>query len=135
MKICITCKISKDESKFHKNKKQKDGLQNECKDCCKVRDKKYYQQYGNKKYQDRAKQHYERNRTFITKYKKIFGKCIDCGITDWRVLQFDHIKNKKCQVSDMVNGSSLQNIKNEIRKCKMRCANCHQIKTHHSVMG
>ena len=62
----------------------------------------------------------------------MFGKCIDCKITDWRVLQFDHIKDKKHQVSDMVNGSSLQNIKKEIRKCVIRCANCHQIKTHHN---
>ena len=63
----------------------------------------------------------------------MFGKCVDCGIKDYRVLQFDHIKDKINNIPNMVaNASKLQNIKNEIKKCEFRCANCHQIKTHYS---
>ena len=132
MKKCITCKIEKTVSEFHKNKRQVDGLQNKCKECCKIRDKKYYLKYGSQKYVSRSSQNRKRNKEFIERYKKIFGKCVDCGIQDWRVLQFDHIKNKKYNVSEMVNGNSIKLIKEEIKKCVVRCANCHQIKTYHT---
>jgi hypothetical protein len=131
MKICVTCKVNKNDNEFHKNKNKKDGMQGECKECCKLRDKKYYQIYGNERYQERSKLLTKRNKEFVIRYKKIFGKCIDCGIKDWRVLQFDHIKNKSANIADMINGNSLLKIKNEIKKCVVRCANCHQIKTHH----
>ena len=42
-----------------------------------------------------------RNKEFVTRYKKIHGKCVDCGIEDWRVLQFDHQSNKKHNISDL----------------------------------
>ena len=131
MKKCITCKASKNKNEFHRNIRRKDGLQNECKECCKLRDKKYYQIYGNEKYQERSKLIFKRNKEFVIRYKKIFGKCVDCGIKDWRVLQFDHIKEKSANIADMIKGNSLLKIKNEIKKCVIRCANCHQIKTHH----
>ena len=64
----------------------------------------------------------------------MFGKCVDCGITDYRVLQYDHVTdNKVNDVGYMTNhGYGLETIKEEIRKCEFRCANCHQIKTHYS---
>ena len=73
----------------------------------------------------------KRNYAFLWRYLKIFGKCIDCGITDDRVLEFDHI------IGDKVSGvkrladnlASLDRIKIEIRKCEVRCCNCHRIKT------
>lgn len=130
MKKCITCGIDKKLNLFHKNKNKPDGLQSECKECCKIRDKKYYKKYGNKKYQKISKSHYKRKSEFISRYKKIFGKCVDCGIKDWRVLQFDHLKDKKDNIPNMKN-RSIKVIKEEIRKCVLRCANCHQIKTHH----
>lgn len=132
MKQCITCKQQKSLTEYHKNKRKSDGLQNECKECCKIRDRKYYKKYGSKAYVTRHKTYKKRNKLFIEKYKKIYGKCVDCGITDYRVLQFDHIKNKSANVSDLLDGSSLQVIKEEVRKCEMRCANCHQIKTHYT---
>jgi len=131
MKICTSCKESKSLDMFHKNKSKKDGLQNECKECCKLRDKKYYNKYGSSKYVENSKKNYERNKEFVRRYKQIFGKCIDCGIEDWRVLQFDHISNKKYNVADMIKSNSIYLIKQEIKKCVLRCANCHQIKTHY----
>lgn len=133
MKTCISCKESKSLDMFHKNKSKKDGLQNECKECCKLRDKKYYDKYGSSKYVENSKKNYERNKKFVRRYKQIFGKCIDCGIKDWRVLQFDHINSKKYNISDMIYSNSINLIKQEIKKCVLRCANCHQIKTHHYI--
>lgn len=72
-----------------------------------------------------------RNFAFIYRYLRRFGKCADCGIVDIRVLEFDHIKGKK--TSGIINLAdklaSIQKIKDEIRKCEIRCCNCHRIKT------
>ena len=69
-------------------------------------------------------------RDFISRVKS-FSRCVDCGQSDARVLDFDHVSGEKVgNVSDMVNGSySIEAIKEEIRKCEVRCSNCHRIKT------
>lgn len=75
-----------------------------------------------------------RNRYFIFRYLKLFGKCVDCGNNDWKVLEFDHLKDKVMNVSRMYsNHYSLNKIKSEIRKCELRCANCHKIKTRNQL--
>ena len=128
MKECPKCKQTKSLSLFHKNKNRKDGMQRICKDCCKERDQKFYIENKHKARKQNSKQ-YKRNKEFVTRWKKIFGRCIDCGITDYRVLEFDHIKDKSNNVSNLMTGRSIKIIKEEIRKCECRCANCHRIKT------
>lgn len=127
-KFCPKCKKKKELKEFHKNKAKQDGLQDTCKLCCKIRDKKSYK--GREKYyKTKSRDQYLRNKEFIQRYKKIFGKCVDCYISDWRVLDFDHVRGKKTyNVSDM-KGSSIAMIKKEIKKCVIRCSNCHRIKT------
>lgn len=133
MKSCSSCKIEKSLNDFNKNKSQKDGLQRICKICSKASDKKCYSKQGPLIRKIRNLEVINRNKKFILKYKKIFGKCVDCGVKDYRVLQFDHIKDKKHNISDMIyEGRKIQIIKEEIRKCEIRCANCHQIKTFYS---
>lgn len=78
----------------------------------------------------------QRNRIFIFKYLKLFGKCVDCGNNDWKVLEFDHIdpNTKSNNVSNFYsNHYSLKRIKEEIKKCELRCANCHKIKTRNQL--
>jgi hypothetical protein len=72
-----------------------------------------------------------RNLAFILRYLKMFGKCVDCGLTDDRVLEFDHIKGKKVKGVIRLAGTltAITKIKDEIRKCELRCCNCHRIKT------
>lgn len=96
--------------------------------------KKHYQKHK-KAYIEKAKQ-YNRNqrkwgREFARRVKKMLG-CVDCGIKNPIVLEFDHVKgNKINNIADMVNQSyGLSTIKEEMRKCEVRCANCHRIKTH-----
>jgi hypothetical protein len=133
MKTCPTCNISKSETDFNKNKSCKDGLQRQCRICSQKADKKCYTKQGPATRNVRNQAIYNRNKEFVLRYKKIFGKCVDCGITDYRVLQFDHLRDKKHHIGNMVGSAfSLSNIKDEIRKCVFRCANCHQIKTHYS---
>jgi hypothetical protein len=57
--------------------------------------------------------------------------CRDCGNKDYRVLDFDHVRGKKeGNVGRMIKeGASFFKIREEVRKCEVRCANCHRIKT------
>lgn len=58
--------------------------------------------------------------------------CVDCGNSDIRVLEFDHVRRtKKENIANMLQREVAWNtILKEISKCDVRCANCHRIKHH-----
>lgn len=59
--------------------------------------------------------------------------CVDCGISDMRVLEFDHRDGveKVAAVSVLARaGYPLSRVVREVAKCDVRCANCHRIRTH-----
>ena len=68
-----------------------------------------------------------RNRRFVDAYKNAMG-CVDCGERDPIVLDFDHRRGqKRLRVSSMrAQGWPLVTIVEEIKKCEVRCANCHR---------
>lgn len=72
----------------------------------------------------------ERNRNFVTEYLKTHP-CVDCGNSDIRVLEFDHINGvKEENISHAVrNAWSIKRLMFEISKCEVRCCNCHRIAT------
>jgi 5-methylcytosine-specific restriction endonuclease McrA len=56
--------------------------------------------------------------------------CVDCGETNPRLLEFDHVRDKSYEISYLVRmGASKKQIAAEIEKCEVRCANCHRRKT------
>lgn len=56
--------------------------------------------------------------------------CVDCGKMDLRVLDFDHMRDKRIEVGALVrNGASWRVVLTEIEKCEVRCANCHRRRT------
>lgn len=56
--------------------------------------------------------------------------CVDCGETDPRVLDFDHINTKRHNISTLLRKEySWETILKEAANCEVRCANCHRIKT------
>ncbi len=78
-----------------------------------------------------------RRRSAATKreYKRRIGEhlranpCVDCGESDVRVLDFDHLVgcDKRADIAAMVNaGGRWSDIELEIAKCAVRCANCHR---------
>jgi hypothetical protein len=70
------------------------------------------------------KKNRHRNKNFVFKYLSEHP-CKDCGESDPLVLEFDHIKGKKrCSPFGMAS-QSLEAIIKEIKKCIVRCANCH----------
>ncbi len=132
-KYCGTCKKDKDVEEFSKNKSKADGLNTICKICSKKNSKKYYKKHGEKM----RKQIFKRKKVRITnnriKILEYFSThpCIDCNENDPVVLEFDHVRGKKKgNVGELVaNGYSWEVIENEIKKCDVRCANCHRRKT------
>lgn len=60
-------------------------------------------------------------------------KCVDCGIVDPVVFEFDHKNHKEKfkSISRMLSGHySWKSVMKEINKCEIRCANCHRRKTY-----
>ena len=62
--------------------------------------------------------------------------CMDCGgIFPSYVMDFDHIdpSKKKLGIAQINYFSSLEELKEEIKKCELVCANCHRIRTYEHV--
>jgi len=76
------------------------------------------------------KRNAEKNRAFVRRVKEFLG-CKLCGYKkSYHALQFDHIvpADKFLEISKMY-GYSRKKLKNEIRKTRVLCANCHAIHT------
>lgn len=133
MKKCSICKTEKEPVEYNKNKCKKDGLSTVCRDCSGKRSRQYYQDNlieHRKTVRERNVRTRERNQQLFLEYLKQ-QKCTDCGTTDYRVFEFDHIGNdKRCDVSILVGGGwKWETIKQEIDKCEVVCCNCHRIRT------
>ena len=80
------------------------------------------------------KKSFKRNKEYVKAHLEK-SPCIDCGISDIRVLEFDHVRGVKHKnISDLSkHGASIKKLQEEIDKCEVRCANCHRIKTHETL--
>ena len=131
MKQCSKCSLKKSLEEFGNNKSKKDGKQPYCKVCGRETDRKHYKNNSDRRSKIRQsnKNAISRNRQFVLDYLSTHY-CIDCGESDPIVLEFDHLKDKRKEVSKMVyEAYSIIQIENEIAKCEVRCANCHRRKT------
>lgn len=126
--ICSTCKISKNETYYSFKNKQNNKRNTICKTCHKIYRDDHYKNNKSKT----LNKVYKRRKELIklsSNYRSEKG-CIDCGVKDYRILEYDHIKDKTKNISEMVfNGNSWSNILLEIEKCEVVCANCHRIRT------
>jgi len=131
-KICPKCEDDKECKLFSKDKNRPDGLACYCKAC----NKEYYDTNYNAEDGEFKKRVTERNkkkarviRQFVFDFLKEHP-CIDCGESDPICLEFDHLGDKKIEVSIMVkNKRPIEEIQEEMNKCVVRCANCHRKKT------
>lgn len=135
MKICSKCKVEKPLTDFQLLFPSKnDGkLRPDCKQCKKSSNKKYNDSHK-ERMGARLKLSFpkalQNARNFVADYLKDHP-CVDCGNFDVRVLEFDHVKDTKLKnISKLISqGSRLWRLEAEIKKCEVRCANCHRIKT------
>jgi hypothetical protein len=115
---------NKDELMFNKKHGKPQSV---CKKCHSVYRKEHYRK-NKEKYIKKASLNKE-------KYRKEYydwlsqKSCMDCGNSDIRVLEQDHIRDKKFNIAKMVGVVSLKTLMNELDKCEIVCANCHRIRT------
>ena len=55
---------------------------------------------------------------------------MDCGISDPRILEFDHVYGEKeWNISELVRGGASEDeLVREMAKCQIRCCNCHRLR-------
>ncbi len=133
-KICPGCGQERDaEQDFNWRHKERGIRQTQCKYCQSQVSKQHYKN-NKQSYFDRVRTRevlvIEDNQKRLVDYLRRHP-CVDCGQTDIRVLEFDHVRgNKLNNIARMVGeGFSWSTIEAEIAKCEVRCANCHRIKT------
>ncbi len=130
MKRCGSCKEIKPLEEYYKSQRSKSGYQSWCKPCKKVADKELYKTSAR-----RRQLQSERNVLATNKNKALLkdlllkNSCKDCGTSDWRVLEFDHVRDKKKSVSTLVRTTTWPRVLEEIAKCEIVCCNCHRIRT------
>lgn len=128
--ICSRCGQSKNDSDFSWKNKSKNQKQSACKPCCRESQKRHYLKFPRKRSKtdvDKRLHRINKNTQLIIDYKKT-NPCIECGENNPIFLDFDHIRDKKYNVSNMLEMSH-ELIMEEISKCVIRCVFCHRLKT------
>jgi hypothetical protein len=72
-----------------------------------------------------------RTRKDFVNHIKLAEGCVDCGYDEFfGALHFDHInpETKNGMIGNMLYGP-YRRLMDEIKKCEVRCANCHAVKT------
>jgi len=99
-------------------------------------------------YRSNHQKYVDKNRTYKSLKRETLRKianeiksttpCADCGhqYGPW-VMQFDHVRGtKRDDVSRMVNHArSEEDVRKELAKCEVVCANCHAERTHRRRAG
>jgi hypothetical protein len=123
MRLCKTCNKEKEDREFHSGKRD----QYSCKECNSEYKKQHYKK-NKEKYIKKAKLKRQEYRKEYYDWLST-QKCKDCGISDHRVLEQDHIDNKSFNISKKVGSMRLESLMKELNKCEVVCANCHRIRT------
>lgn len=114
-RVCRTCKTEGPTDSFASA-----GIKN---------GKKYYRYLCKSCYYKSKQPRKADLKQFVLDIKKS-SSCQKCGFSDYRALQFHHIisDDKQDAISNMVaNGYGKEKLLDEIKKCSILCANCHQI--------
>ncbi len=113
-------------------------LHSQCKQCYKAKRELFYIEHY-KKYGDTYRTRARIRKAAIKRLRQeqlieylADKSCERCGISDLRVLDFDHIDaaSKKFGISRGITACyAWEEIVEEIKKCRILCANCHRIRT------
>jgi len=132
-KYCSSCEQEKNIEDFNWKDKAKGIRRSLCRFCSRAYGREHYKN-NKQSYIKRAHNHnirtYEENKQYLYEYLSTHP-CVDCGNTDIRTLEFDHVRgNKSANIASLLsNHTSWSTMEAEISKCEVRCGNCHRIKT------
>lgn|SRR5208282_1801508 len=126
---CTKCNADKAEGEFHFRNKALGTRRSRCKTCMSDYNTSYYVSSLTRAERVKLRRRTQRwtSKQFVQQYLTTHP-CIDCSESDPVCLDFDHVRGKKFhEISLLVReGYSLVAIIAEIKKCKVRCANCHR---------
>lgn len=130
--LCGRCRIVKSTSAFAWRIRDRGIRQPWCRDCHNAQKRLFYALNRNSEIaRARTRQlaliaaNAPRLRAFLECHP-----CVDCGERDVSVLEFDHLRDKRKDVTTMLwSGLLWSTIEQEIAKCEVRCANCHRRRT------
>ena len=127
-KTCSECKIPQLLSEFSYRSDKPHLLRSQCKQCLRDRANR---NNAESKEQRRLIQEAKREpaRQYVYEYFQTHP-CVDCGESNWMVLEFDHVHGDKLMNVSKMMAHSLDLIIAEIAKCESVCANCHKIRTY-----
>lgn len=133
-KQCVHCREVKSVEEFAYSNRLLGTRQKHCRACMSKFNKESYERNKKKRRKsiyEKRQERREEARRYVWDYLSTHP-CVDCGETDPRLLEFDHVRGKKVDsVSQLANGRySLETLQKEIAKCVVRCANCHRKKTY-----
>lgn len=137
MKKCGKCRKLKSLDNFYLRKSgpRAGEYYEKCKECMKLRGRTYYHVNRDRQLPlaiKRTKEARVLKRSFLDKFKN--KPCADCGkVYPPFVMDFDHRErnDKISEIAHMAGRNwSLENIKKEVEKCDLVCANCHRIRTY-----
>lgn len=132
IRTCRVCGIRKPDTEFHFRSREKATRHHICRSC-----RSDYHRAWWTENRERQMPNIRRNRE--TRGRRIEQRiwdylfthaCVDCGESDLVVLHFDHLRDKVAEISAIWRQRhSWSAVEAEIRKCEVRCANCHARKT------
>lgn len=130
---CSKCGVGKPLEEFPRRADRSSGRGTICLACGRIYRRQHY--LANVPYYV-AKAHRGRAVLRGRNYERVFDHlrthpCVDCGESDIRVLEFDHLDPalKTTEVSKLLGGASWSRVLLEMEKCAVRCGNCHRRKT------
>ena len=132
-KKCTNCLKLKPLDDFYWQNKTTNKKHAQCKICSeqKRKSKEHYLKYKDE-YVSRSRKRQLKllieNRIKLLDYLKDHP-CVDCGESNPIMLEFDHLKDKKYGISNMMQNYTWEQILQEIEKCEVVCANHHKVRT------
>lgn len=127
-KLCSKCKQELPVENFRWRNKTKGTLHSQCKQCESEAEKIRYAQSKERRtsVNERALLTKEKNQQIVEEFRSC--GCQKCGEKRSYVLDFHHkIPDEKTNtIAHMIKSSSEKNLRLELQKCIILCANCHR---------
>lgn len=129
-KRCCTCRQAYPATEFNWKNKARGELSAQCKSCRRSSRKAWYNKHRSTHIDivRRRKQLRKQELQELVWNHLSNNPCVDCGEKDPVVLEFDHTSGRKrFNISHAIHdGRAINSVQDEIRKCEVRCANCHR---------